>query len=193
MAKKKKAPKKKTTKKEEEPKEEPIKEEKPPEEPPAEDPPVVEPPAEEPPAEEPPKEEPPKEEPPKEKSLGDGWYDKILDMASGKLKDLPDPLEDAGGKAIDYFKENKADFINMGEELFERFIGFFSNGQKGKAKDLFIKSQLGPDDLIAAMRKSTAAMKKGTEKRNRLEEAANRFISLLTSLGCNVIKSLVFD
>jgi len=147
-----------------------------------------------------PKEEKPKEKPkaaskPKEKPAAKkedpGWYDAMLKEGEKKAEDLPPQLKGHAKVALNYLKDHKEDLFDLGKAGLDEFLNLLSSGAKGKARDHFIRTKLGPDGLIAAMKENNEALKEATIKRATFEAQATEFLKTLGNLAVNVLRSLV--
>lgn len=131
-------------------------------------------------------------EPPKEYT-GD-WYDKLIDKARDEYEEkLPHQLHQVTEETLDYLKKHKSDMIDLGEEGFQRIIDLFAGGYKSKAKDEFIRTKLGPDGLIAAMKKSNDAMEKAAVDSAKFEAQFNAFLKAVGNIAVNALKTLLFS
>jgi len=153
--------------------------------------------AEEPKAEEKPKPRPKAEEPrvePKVKGDPKGdWYDKLVAKAADQSKTLPAKLQGPVDDGLAFLVDYKDDLLDLGEDAFGQVVDLLGSGKKNEARVVFIKTKLGPEGLIAEMKRSTKAMLKATEKRASFDAKFNAMVTAASTFAFNVLKTLLFS
>jgi hypothetical protein len=127
------------------------------------------------------------------KEYAGDWYDKLMGKAGDACQELPDNIQPIAADALKYMTDNKSMFLDLGEEAFKELFNFLGGGEKAKARDHFIRTKLGPDGLIALMKKNNALMKESMEKRAGFEVMFMEFLKVVGKYGLNLLKTLLFS
>jgi len=121
-------------------------------------------------------------------SAKDLWFDALVLLAQQQAAALPEKLHYTAGVALKYLSDNKQALIVLGESGCKEFLGLLALGKNGEARDHYIKTVMGPDAIIAQLRKNNKDIHAAMLRKVQLEQAFN---SLLTQIGLFALNILV--
>ena len=133
---------------------------------------------------------PPREAPKKSAPTSD-WYDLLINGGYDKMEDIPPQFHGSARIGLSYLKEHKDEMIGLGESAFLELFSMLSTGARGKARDLFVRTKLGPDGLIALMETNNEQLHKATIESEKFSAQFNAFLSTVGDFGIRIIRTLL--
>lgn len=125
------------------------------------------------------------------KTFASDWMGKLLVKGKENLDKVPPQMRGSARIALAYVEENKTDFIDLGEQGFAELLGLLCSDAKGKARDHYIRTQLGPDGLIVCMMDTNVALEEAVTKAKKCEQQFYAFLNVVGGLGVNLLRSLL--
>lgn len=119
------------------------------------------------------------------------WLDAMLAEGRENTAKLPPSMQGDARVALAYVEEHKADFVGMGKVGFSEVVSLLASGARGKARDEYIRTQLGPDGLIAVMMENNAEMGEATARMKRAEEQFYDFLKALGVVGISLLRRVL--
>lgn len=119
-------------------------------------------------------------------------FDSLMKEADKQIKSMPFQTKSYAEEGIKFIKANKGDLIGLGKEGFQRFLTLLGLGEQAQARDEYIRTQLGPAELIALMNKNAEAIAVAAEKKKAFAAKANNFLVGLSKFAYNLIVTILF-
>jgi len=119
------------------------------------------------------------------------WYDLLILKGAVKATTIPPQFQGTARIGLAYLKDHKEDLVSLGEAGFGELFNLLSSGAKGKARDLYVQTKMGPDALIAAMSSNNKDLAKAVAKQETTTAQFNALIEALGNLGVRIIRGLL--
>lgn len=119
------------------------------------------------------------------------WLDALLAEGQENTAKLPPQMQGEARVALAYVAEHKDAFVGMGKAGFSEVVSLLASGAKGKAREAYIRTKLGPDGLIALMMENNEAMGAATARSKEAEQQFYDFLKALGVAGISVLRRIL--
>ena len=124
-------------------------------------------------------------------NLAIDWVGDMLAKVKGTLGTLPPQTQGHVRVAITYLEEHSADIVGLGKRGFLELLNLVSVGAQNEAREHYIRTQLGPDGLIALMTANTEEMGTAYAKAKQAEAQFWAFIYGVGALGLRLLRAII--
>jgi hypothetical protein len=123
--------------------------------------------------------------------LTENTFDALMKEAEKQVKMMPNQTKSYAEEGIDFLKKHKGELVGLGKEGLSRFLHLLGLGEKAQARDHYIKTKLGPDELIALMSKNAEEIAAAADKKKEFNEQANAFLVGLSRFTYRIVAGLL--
>lgn len=119
------------------------------------------------------------------------WFDALVLLAQKQAKELPEKLHYTAEQALSFLSANKQDLLVLGEVGCKEFLGLLAAGKNGEARDQYIKTSMGPDAIIAQLRKNNKDIHAAMARKVKFEQAVNSMINQISLFALNILVQII--